>query len=68
MLELQNLIRAFNGARICMVDSDPSRCVHRAPFLATSQTQQLHNHINRGDHHSTAGLHLAGMADVKRVQ
>lgn len=70
-MKRQNLIRNFNCALICTVDLDPSQCVHKAPSVA-SQTQQLHNHISKGDHvqdlHSTAGLHLAGMADVKGLQ
>ncbi len=71
VVKLQNLIGNFNCALICTVDLDPSQCVHRAPSVA-SQTQQLHNHISKGDHiqdlHSTAGLHLAGMADIKGSQ
>lgn len=56
------------SALLHTVDLDPPLCVHKAASVA-AQTQQLHKHISKGDHiqdpHSTAGLHLAGMAGLK---
>lgn len=63
--EAVKLLSPVRSALTCSVDLDPSQCVHNVPLVA-SQTQQLHNHISKGDHtqspRSTAGL---GLATVK---